>query len=147
MPIGDVGKYTDASRHFVELPNGNVVTRATAENMYARASGFKSNYELKQAMKHARANGFRSSQELKQAMNSNGYTEFKTRKGYDKGLRQAKASGTSETEYKVTAARYYSNPDNKGDNSPDGPKAKMLEAMGRRSPGNDYNVGESPGLE
>jgi hypothetical protein len=98
--------------------------------MFAQKHGFSSNYEYKQAAK------------------SSGFNTFKGRSGYSKGLSRAKQSGVTKADYNAAAARYYAKESaNSRDNSPDGPKAKMLEAMGRRSPGNDYAVGESPGLE
>jgi hypothetical protein len=129
MPIPSGSHYTDPSRHHVRLGNGSVVTRATAENIFAQGHGFKNNREYQRAYRSA------------------GFSQYQNRPGYRSARIEANLSGTSTKDFNAAAARYYANEyRNRLDNSPDGPKAKMLEAMGRRTPGSEYRVGESPSV-
>jgi hypothetical protein len=127
MPITGIGRYTPGSgRRTVDLHGGGRVTRTTAENMFAQ--------------KH----GFANDRALRRAQQSEGYKRYKSSKNYKNTVNRAKARGTNQTDLNAAAANYYSDPANRNDNSPDGPKARMLEAMGRRNPQDDWNVGESP---
>lgn len=130
MPIPKGAHYTDRTRHNVAMPDGRIVSRATAENEFARNAGFRTNYELKQASVTARGAGLFGSAR------------------YARDLAEAKARGTSEPEFRALAAKLHAAPrDARGaptDRSPDGPLARFLTAIGRRSPRADYSVGETP---
>lgn len=129
MPIPNDSHYTDRTRHNVLLGDGRTVTRATAENLFAQAHGFRNNRAYQQAYR------------------SGGFRDFKNRPGYNRAKREAKSAGTSTKDLNAAMAAFYEHENiNKRDNSPDGPKAKMLEAMGRRSPGAEYRVGDSPSV-
>lgn len=118
-----------SGRKLVTTPSGGQISRQAAENLFARSHGFGSEYERKSAMQ------------------STGFKAFRGRPTYTDSWNEAKAAGTSKAEFNAAMARYHANPSvNRNDNSPDGAKAQMLEAMGRRSPGADYNVGESPSV-
>lgn len=127
MPIPTGARYTDRTRRTVQLPDGSRVSRQSAENLFAQTHGFRNEYERKQAM------------------GSQGMRSFQNRPGYQTAKAEARAAGIPAKDFNAAAAQYYANEElNKHDNSPDGPKAKLLEAMGRRSPGSEYTVGESP---
>lgn len=127
MPLPNGAHYTDPTRHRVRLSGGETVSRTTAENLFAQSHGFSND----KAYRRARASG--------------GFKNFQNRPGYQTAGKEAKAAGVSSKDFNAAAARYYANENvNRNDNTPDGPKAKMLEAMGRRSPGSEYNVGDSP---
>jgi hypothetical protein len=129
MPIPDGARYTSPARRTVELADGSRVSRQNAENLFAQSHGFRSEYDRKKAY------------------GSPGMRAFMSRPGYQSAASEARAAGVSRKDFNAAAARYYANENvNRADNSPDGPKAKMLEAMGRRSPGTDYAVGESPSI-
>jgi hypothetical protein len=135
MPIGDVGKYTDRSRHFVRLNDGRVVPRAEAENIQARRQGFAGNYERRQA-----------------------FRQMKRSPGYQRDVREARTNRErrnrefSKQDYDNAKARLQAEYIRNGnswqdiDRSPDGALAKYLEESGRRSEQAEYNVGESPSI-
>jgi hypothetical protein len=125
MPIGNIGKYTDRTRHYVRLSDGSVVTRATAENMYAQTSqggGFTSQYARRQAYRNPT---FRAAKE---------------RRAYQANRAAAEQAGTSPKEFEALTAKLYANPEDK---SPDGPLAQWLTATGRRSANDTASVGET----
>lgn len=129
MPIPTGARYVDPTRRMVLLPDGSRVTRQQAENIFAQSHGFRNEYERKQAM------------------GSRGMRSFQNRPGYQTAMNEAHAAGINRKDFNAAAARYYENEnENRNDNSPGGPKAKLLEAMGRRSPGSEYAVGESPAI-
>ena len=122
MPIGNIGRYTDASRHYVRLNDGNVVTRATAENMYAQSQGYGSNYQRKRAYANPK---------FRQARKSPRHIQT---------AKAAEARGMSKQDFDALTARMMADPNN---NAPDSPKAEWLVATGRRSANETYPVGDS----
>lgn len=130
MPIKGIGEYVPGSgRHQVRLNNGDIVSRATAENMFARERGYTGNYQRRQA--------------------------FQTMKPSEKNLRDAERNGIGDTprerrenarEAEDRLRANYANANNdyrQLDKSPNGPLAKYLESIGRRQVGADYAVGET----
>jgi hypothetical protein len=116
-----------SGRRFVTGPSGSQITRQSAENIFAQ------NY------------GFTNIRALDRARKSEGFLAYQGRPTYADSWQEAKAAGTSKAEFNAAMARYYADPAfNQTDNSPNGAKAQMLQAMGRRAPGAEYNVGESP---
>jgi hypothetical protein len=109
------------------LGDGRTVTRQTAENMHAKERGYTSDYERRQAFKESKAHG-----------------------GYERDADRARGQGISTREFNERRAALYAdykrNDNNwRGiDKSPNGPLAKYLVAMGRRSESADYAVGDSP---
>lgn len=122
MPIGNIGRYTDATRHYVRLNDGNVVTRATAENMYAQSQGYGTNYERKKAYANPK------------------FRAVKNSPRHVRNARSAEARGMSKQEFDALTARMMQDPANK---APDGPLADWLVATGRRSANETYPVGDS----
>lgn len=135
MPIGDIGHYTDRTRHRVRLNDGRVVTRSEAENIYARSRGFRSQYERKRAyrgMKQARRY---------QRDQDDARTNFR-RQGRE----------FSKRDYDEARARLQADYARHGnswrdiDKSPDGALAQYLVTQGKRSDTAQYAVGESPSI-
>lgn len=125
MPIGNIGRYTDATRHYVRLNDGTIVTRSTAENLFAQTKEggkFASNYERKRAFANPR------------------FRQAKASKHHRTNAAEARAHGTSQREFDAITARMMQNPHDK---SPDGPLADYLVATGRRSANETYPVGDS----
>jgi len=127
MPIPRDSHYVPGSnRHSVRLSDGQTVTRASAERLYAQSQGYRSNYERKEAYKEIR------------------------KPGYENAREQASERGMSMRDFKELQARLaadYKRADNKYnrlDKSPDGALAQYLVAIGRRSDTADYAVGDSP---
>jgi hypothetical protein len=127
MPIPRDSHYVPGSnRHSVRLSDGQTVTRASAERIYAQSKGFRSNYERKEAFKEIRKPGYESARE------------------------QARHTGISKQDFKNAQARLaleYKRADNRFDRidkSPNGALAQYLVAIGRRSDTADYAVGDSP---
>jgi hypothetical protein len=126
MALPSGAHYTDSSRHMVRLSSGETVTRAAAENMAARAQGFSTNYERRQAFK-----------------------SMKATRGFERARAEAMRHGASRQEADNAYARLmadYKNNSNdyrRIDKSPDGPLAQWLRATGRKSD-HTYTVGESP---
>ena len=128
MPLPKDAHYEPGTnRHSVRLGNGQIVSRATAENIRAQSAGFQSNYERKQ--------GFRAA---KQSRN------------FEATKEQAKAHGVSAREFTENAARLQAEYKRTGndysriDKSPNGALAKYLVSIGRRSETADFAVGDSP---
>jgi hypothetical protein len=128
MPIpGDAHYVSGTNRHSVRLVTGQVVSRATAENMYAQSRGFRNNYERKQ-----------------------GYRAAKQSRNFGQTKAEAKRHGTSERNFTEAAARLQMEYKHAGNNyahidkSPGGALAKYLVSIGRRSETSDYTVGDSP---
>jgi hypothetical protein len=125
MPIPAGSHYVPGSdRHIVRLPSGETVSRARAESMYAQERGYRSNYERK--------------------------TAFRTMKQSAKYEQERAAAPVSGREYDEARARLAAEYKREGndyqaiDKSPNGPLAKYLVAIGRRSETADYRVGDSP---
>lgn len=130
MPIPHDAHYVPGTnRHQVRLNNGETVTRASAENMFARERGYRSNYQRREA--------------------------FRTMQPSEKNMREAERNGVGDTprerrenarEAEDRLRANYANANNdyrQLDKSPDGPLAKYLESIGRRRIGADYAVGET----
>lgn len=126
MALPSGAHYTDRTRHMVRLSDGSTIPRAAAENMAARAQGFQSNYERRQA-----------------------FRGMKSTRGYERAREEAIRHGASRQEADNAYARLmadYKRNDNdyrRIDKSPDGPLAQWLRATGRKSD-QTYTVGESP---
>jgi hypothetical protein len=117
-------------RRRVMSSDGTIHSRQEAENTFARAFGFESEYARKRAAA------------------SSGYNSFTDRKGYDRAMKEAKQAGYNTAEANATFARYYAHENrNARDRSPDGPLAQMLVIMGRRSAFDTHPVGDSPSVE
>jgi hypothetical protein len=128
MPIPRDAHYEPGTnRHSVRLASGQVVSRATAENIYAQSRGFRSNYDRKQ-----------------------GYRRAKQSRNFSETKAQAARHGTSERDYTEATAllqNEYARVGNKYDRmdkSPTGAIAKYQIAIGRRDENAVHNVGDSP---
>ena len=128
MPIPRDAHYEPGTnRHSVRLSSGQVVSRATAESMYARSAGFRSNYERKQ--------GFRLA---------------KQPRDFDKMKAVGARHGTSERIVTERLARLQIEYRNVGNNydrldkSHTGALAQYQLALGRRNEGDTHSVGDSP---
>jgi hypothetical protein len=134
MPIPKDAHYVPGtSRHQVRLSDGDIVTRSAAENMFAQERGYTGNYQRRKAFRNQPL----SRTNLKDA----------ERKGPADTVRERREE-YKEAEDRLRAA--YANSDNKYDRldkSPNGPLAKYLESIGRRSAGADYAVGETPSIK
>lgn len=125
MPIPRDAHYVPGSnRHIVRLADDSTVTRATAENLFARERGYRSNYQRKRA--------FQKSPPNEKAMRE------AERKGIDRETAK-EAEDRLRADYANNSYNYRNI-----DKSPNGPLAKYLESIGRRSSGADYAVGDSP---
>jgi hypothetical protein len=125
MPIGNIGKYTDRTRHNVRLNDGTIVSRSTAENMFAQTpegGGFKSQYARRTAYRNP---AFRAARE---------------RRAFRVNQQEAISAGTDPKVFEALTAKMYASPDDK---SPDGPLAEWLTATGRRSANDTASVGET----
>jgi len=125
MPIPRDAHYVPGSnRHMVRLPDGSVVSRATAENQFARDRGYRGNYQRRQAFQKMPPN--------------------------EKSMQQAERNGMDREAAKEAEDRLRADYANNNfnyrnlDKSPNGPLAKYLEAKGVRASGADYAVGDSP---
>lgn len=140
MPLPRGARYIPGTgRKQVRLATGRTVTRATAENMNAQALGYPNEYTRKkyralsrgdknyaaqraEALRNAGVRAGATPREQRAALRKLGFDETRARLKYD---------------YAVNGKDGYSK-------SPDGPLARFLQAMGRRSQAADYVVGESP---
>lgn len=117
-----------SGRKFVQLPNGDVVPRASAENMAARAIGAYNNYQVKQARNAAKASGM---------FNSERFTT-------DRESARATGRLTDKEFATMAAVTSYQAKQGNLDNGPGSPLAFYLWSIGRRSSPVDYSVGETP---
>lgn len=131
MPIPPGSHYTSSNRHSVQLSDGSIVSRTTAENIYAQEKGYRSNYERRSA-----------------------YGQMKSdRESYERGKEQAQErtgiSGRDYDEARAALANDYRRAGNdyrQIDKSPNGPLANYLVAIGRRSDTDAHMVGDSPSI-
>jgi hypothetical protein len=128
MAIPRDAHYVPGSRRvYVQLSNGDIVSRQTAENMYAQQTGFSSDYSRRRAFR------------------------FLDRKSnhYKQGLESARENGISKRDFDNLAAHVAADyAANKADmdKSPDGPLANYLVAIGRRQDTDRWFVGDSPSV-
>lgn len=130
MPIPRDSHYVPGTgRHTVRLGNGETVSRSTAENMFARERGYTGNYQRRQAFRIM------------------GTSEENMRKAEQKGIGDTpreRRENAKEAEDRLRANYANANHDYRQiDKSPNGPLAKYLESIGRRTVGADYAVGET----
>lgn len=125
MPIGDIGKYTDRTRHNVRLNDGRIVSRSAAENLYAQSK---------------EGGSFASEYDRKKAYRSAAFRQAKNTKAFRTGAKEAERNNISRKEYEAISAKLAANPHDK---SPNGPLAEWLVATGRRTAGTIVTVGET----
>ena len=122
MPIPSGSHYTDSSRRTVRLADGSMVSRSQAENMFARDRGYRSSYERRQT--HRIAGGARRVRDV------------------TKGAPDPDQAARDYRELQRDYARN-DNDYRNIDKSPDGPLARYLRSIGRKTD-TTYFVGESP---
>jgi hypothetical protein len=127
MALPDGAHYVPGTgRRTVQLSNGDIISRQTAENLSAQTRGFNSDYERRQA-----------------------YRLSKQAPGYDADLSRARAHGTSRQDFDNARARMladYERAKKSGrpqDKSVDGPLDKYLKATGRKDDSSQVPVGQS----
>lgn len=112
-------------RRLVRLPDGSVVSRQTAENIFAQQMGARNIRELDRNRREAESKGTYQS------------------KWYRQDLEAARREGRlTETEFRNLAAQVSAS----RDTGPDSPLAQYLYSIGRRTGYETYNVGETPNV-
>jgi hypothetical protein len=133
MPIPRDAHYEPGTnRHSVRLASGQIVTRATAENIYAQSLGYSNNYERKIAWR-----------DMKQSKGARGQ--------YATDMAKARARGVSAHDFKEARAQLRAEYKRNGnswvgiDNSTTGALARYRNII---HPGYEsYPVGDSPGVK
>lgn len=117
-------------RRAVRLGDGSLVSRQTAENIFAQSVGAKNDYALRQAYRKA-----------------GDITRSTT---YQRNLIRARASGMSDKQFKALAARLSAEPRTErgkiANTEPGSPLDRYLKATGRRSDDAPWAAGETPSV-
>ncbi|MGH7881438.1 MAG: hypothetical protein ACREN8_00800 [Candidatus Dormibacteraceae bacterium] len=132
-------------RSFVRLDNGSVVKRQTAENMAVEARGIPGVTNVNQLRKLRLFGRTEQGAAIRNSPNYQRDVERSTglfSRGDPRG-RDAK----DFDDLALALSREYQDSGGQLDKSPNGVLAQYLVAAGKRNPGADYAVGESPSVK